>query len=235
MPALWPRLLRALRPAEDRLDRPGLLRAAAEAIEALARRGARDSVQLPTGVTVRIELQDATGPVKAWVEDPALARELDAELRNRLPTLTGPPPLLSFEVVEGERDAVRAVEREVLAAAWVRVEDGDRAGQRTPLSARRAEHFLGRGPGDEGLPNDVVLTDRAAFVSRRAAVLRHTAAGWELEALDQGELLEVTGPDGAQRPRRSLSGRARVLPGQALRFLGPSGEALTVLLEEEPR
>lgn len=231
----WRRLVGALRRDGELLDRPDLQRAAQDAIVRLSRRGARDGVTLPLGVELRVTVGGgALGPVRAFLDDPGFARELEDGLRNQLPTLSGPLPVLRFVVEAGERDEVTARELALDAASWLLVEDGDRAGQRTPLSPRRAEHFLGRGPGDRALPNDVVLTEQLAFVSRRAAVLRRAGMQWELTPLDQGEDLEVETERGPVRPRNTLSGRVAVRPGDAIRFLGPGGRTLTArLLDEE--
>ncbi len=231
----WKRLVGALRRDGDLLDRPDLKRATLDAILGLVRRGARDDVRLPLSVEVQITVASgAIGVVRGFVSDPAFARELEDELRNRLPTLSGALPLLRFAVHEGERDQVSARELALEAAGWLRVEDGDRAGQLTALGPRRAEHFLGRGGGDRALPNDVVLTDALPFVSRRAAVLRRSGVQWELEPLDQGEDLEVLTASGPVRPRNTLSGRLAVQPGEAIRFLGPGAQALTVRLVDGP-
>lgn len=228
----------ALTREADLLDRPDLKRAVVEALIGLSHRGSRAAVVLPPGVRVRIAVgQGSVSAVRGFVDEPAFSDEVEAELKNRLPTLTGPPPLIRYEVEAGPHNRVVAEELEANATIWLRIEDGDRAGSVTPLSPRRVAFFLGRSPwsgGDRGTPNDVVLTDRDSFVSRRAAVLRRAGLRWEIEPLDQGEDLEVEGELGRVCPRNTLAGKAAVRPGDRIHFLGP-GQVLTVtLLDRDP-
>lgn len=235
----WKKLVGAVTREADRLDRPDLKRAALDAVLGLARRGAREAVVLPAAVDVRVVASGGGAEAaRAFVEEPAFSEEILAELQNRLPTLQGPPPLLRYEVVEGERDEVSARPAQLEAAGWLRVEDGDRAGQVTALTPRRARWTLGRSPrgATAEAANDVVLTERAAFVSRRAAALRRAGARWEIEPLDQGAALEVERAGARYRPRDTITGRLALEPGDLLCFLGPGGEQLRArLLDRDPR
>jgi hypothetical protein len=81
--------------------------------------------------------------------------------------------------------------------------------------------------------NDVVLCEAERAVSRRAARLHRSAAGLEVESLDQREAMIVEKADGERlRPALAASGRVPVQPGDRIEFTDGKRTVLTVAVEE---
>lgn len=228
---------------EDELGREDLLRRLEEGILALKRHGPRGKEVFPAGVRVRVEVAEGSvATVRAFVSDPAFERDLEDRLQNRL-VAPDALPARRYRVVRGDATRVDVIEDEALVSAVLVVEGGDRDGDRYPVELHRREWRVGRGrwhqerPDDQRLPNDVVLTDSAPWVSRAAALLRRTGAFLEVEARQQGEFLVVVRKEGTQvRPSNTAAGRVPLRVGDRLEFHdGADGRvALRVDPPEDP-
>ena len=224
---MWQKLrdavTQALSGGEHELGRDDLLRRVEEGIYALRRADSRGLDAFPAGVRVRITARDGSiDTLRAFVADERFERDVLAALQNRL-VKPAQLPARRYEVVRGDADNVEILEDARVPVAVLVVEDGDRAGTRWPLENVAREWRLGRGrwhaehPDDQRLPNDFVITDALAFVSRAAAVLRRHGGLLELESRQQGDFLVVVRRDGATlRPSRTASGRIVVAPGDRL-------------------
>jgi hypothetical protein len=156
------------------------------------------------------------------VADPAFERDLEARLQNRL-VAADLLPARRYHVERGEPVGVTVHEDEHALAGVLVVEGGDNDGHRFPVDLARREWRIGRGrwhqerPDDQRLPNDIVLTESLAWVSRAAAILRRSGALFEVEVRQQGEFLLVVRRDGTQvRPAMTASGRAPLRVGDRL-------------------
>lgn len=244
--------LRALVAGEDHdgeLSRDSLLREIARGMLALRRRGARGVEEFPAAVRIHLgTLGGDLAVVRAWTEDPSFDREIDARLLNEL-AQPGELPARRYEFAPAEPGTpLVAEERHAIAAVLV-VVGGDRDGNRYPVSLGRREWRVGRGAwhGDARLPNDVVLSEEARWVSRAAAVLHRAGAMFEVEARDQGEHLVVLSREaGPRRPAMSAAGRVPAAIGDSLVFhdgslderLGetgrPGGNSIALRLDPPP-
>ena len=82
-------------------------------------------------------------------------------------------------------------------------------------------------------PFGVVLTESERAVSRKAARLHRSAAGLELESLDQREALLVEKSDGERvRPALTSSGRVPLALGDRVCFTDGKSPIITVVVEE---
>ncbi len=214
---------RSLSGGDDELGRDDLLRQVEEGILALKRHGERGREVFPAGV--RVQIRAAEGglvPLRAFVADPAFERDLEARLQNRL-VAADLLPARRYHVERGEPVGVTVHEDEHALAGVLGVEGGDNDGHRFPVDLARREWRIGRGrwhqerPDDQRLPNDIVLTESLAWVSRAAAILRRSGALFEVEVRQQGEFLLVVRRDGTQvRPAMTASGRAPLRVGDRL-------------------
>ncbi len=221
----------ALAGGADEVGRETVLTSVVDAVWRLATHGARGAPRLPPSVCVRIAAPEPSrGAVERLVAAPDFDDAIDRALANRVLASDG-VPLRRYEVVAGARLAAVAEEAPALCLRLV-VEGGDRDGAVTVIDAWQREATVGRGAWhgpDRRLRNDVVITDSAAFVSRRAARLRRRGAAVEVEALDQGDCLAVRSAAGPLvRPSRSPGGWARVAPGDALELDDGDGQVLRV-------
>ncbi|MFZ5480570.1 MAG: hypothetical protein ACOZNI_27655 [Myxococcota bacterium] len=241
--SLFDKLKRSLSGGEDELGRDDLLRRVEDGILALKRHGARGREVFPAGVRVRVVAADGSlATLRGFVADPAFERELEARLANRLAT-PDQLPARRYEVVAGEPTDVTVIEDPDRVAAVLVIEGGDRDGDRFPVELGRREWRVGRGkwhqerPDDQRLPNDIVLTESLAWVSRAAAIVRRAGALLEVEARQQGEFLVVVKRDGTQqRPAMTASGRIPLAVGDRVELHdGQNGRvALRVESAEEP-
>jgi hypothetical protein len=223
--AFLDRIRRTFAGGDDELGREDLLRRIEEGILALKRHGARGKEVFPAGVHVRITAAEGSlDTLRAFVADTGFERDLEARLLNRLSD-AGAFPARRYEVAAGERTAVVVEEDTSGVSAVLEVIGGDRDGDRFPVELGRREWRIGRGrwhqerPDDQRLPNDIPLTESAAFVSRAAALLRRSGAFLEVESRQQGEFLVVVRKDGAMlRPAMTASGRIAVGPGDRIEF-----------------
>lgn len=221
----WIDKLKAAVTADDAsdgdLDRPDLVRQVSRGILALRRRGPTGVEELPPGVRVTVEVAGGSLELlRGWVADPAFEREIDARLLNDL-ARPGELPARRYVVVEAERTAVRIDEDAAPTFCVLVIEGGDRHGDRYPVGPGRREWRMGRGRWhtDNRLPNDVILTEDARWVSRAAAVLRRTGSLFEVEAREQGEFVVVVPADGSpQRPAMTASRKVPVGIGDRVEF-----------------
>jgi len=218
---LFDRLRALVEPDSDSLDRPDLRRRVVEGILQLRRRGQHGVEMLPLSVLVEVVVgEGSVEVVRRFVDEPAFDGEIDGELRNRLVGVRPDAlPRRRYVVSSGERSAVTVSESDSGITARLCIRGGDRDGERLSLSAGLREYRMGRGEWHEPgvVANDIALG--AAFVSRRAAVLRVAGSALEVTALDQGECLVVVRSDGKRiRPTNTRSRRVRVGPGDLLEF-----------------
>src|SRR5688500_7064246 len=221
----------------EELGQPDLLRRVTQGIVSLARHADRGLPVLPPEVEVTIRVGDGgTQTIERFVQDPTFDREVEARVLNELVRLRPDGlPLRRYVVEAGERNAVEV--KEAPARRFrLRIQGGDRGGAAITLPPARRQYLVGRGDwhGDEmQVANDVVLSEGERAVSRRAARLHRSAAGLELESLDQREALIVEKQDGdRQRPALTASGRVPLAFGDRVEFTDGKKPVITILVEE---
>jgi hypothetical protein len=221
----------------EELGQPDLLRRVTDGIVSLARHADRGLPVLPPEVEVRIRVGEGSVQVlERFVQDPAFDREVEARVLNELVRLRPDGlPVRRYVVEPAEKTSIE-VREAPLRRFRLRIQGGDRDGTAVTLPATRRQYLLGRSDwhGDEmQVANDVVLCESERAVSRRAARLHRSAAGLELESLDQREAVIVQKPDGERlRPALTASGRVPVGPGDRVEFTDGKRPVLTVLIEE---
>jgi hypothetical protein len=221
----------------EELGQPDLLRRVTAGIVALARHADRGLPVLPPEVEVRIRVGDGgTQTIERFVQDPAFDREVEARVLNELVRLRPDGlPVRRYIVETADRTAVE-VKEAPLRRFRLRIQGGDRDGAAITLPPARREYLLGRGDwhGEEmQVANDVVLSESERAVSRRAARLHRSAAGLELESLDQREALLVERQDGERvRPALTASGRVPLVSGDRIVFTDGRSPVLTAVVEE---
>lgn len=225
---------------EDELGREDLLRRLEEGLLALKRHGPRGREVFPAGVRVVVTVAEGSlATVRAFVADPSFERDLEARLQNRLVS-ADVLPARRYLVQKGDATRVELLEEDRHVGAVLVVEGGDRDGDRWPVELGRREWRIGRGkwhqerPDDQRLPNDVVLTETTAWISRAAAIVRRAGAFLEVEARQQGDFLVVVRRDGTQvRPAMTAAGRVPLAAGDRLVF-HDGGEGRVVLRVDPP-
>lgn len=220
------------------LGQPDLLRKVVDGILKLRRHGGHGIEVLPAEVEVRISVGDEGGvqAIRAFLEDPAFDREVEAGLLNRLVhTREDRMPIRRYIVEAGGKTAVDVVEIQP-RSLHLRVDGGDKTGTTFPLPMGRRDVLIGRGPwhgNDQQVANDLIVAENEKTISRRAARLHRSGSNLELEALDQREAMGVLRPDGTKlRPALSASGRVPIRPGDTIEFTDGARTVLTVHLEE---
>jgi hypothetical protein len=221
----------------EELGQPDLLRRVTEGIVALARHADRGLPVLPPEVEVRIKVREGgVQVIDRFVQDPAFDREVEARVLNELVRLRPDGlPVRRYVVEPGEKTAVE-VREAPLRRFRLRIQGGDRDGAAVTLPATRRQYLLGRSDwhGDEmQVANDVVLCETERAISRRAARLHRSAAGLELESLDQREAVVMQRPDGERlRPALTATGRVPVGPGDRIEFTDGKRPVITALIEQ---
>jgi len=227
-------------PDRDQLDRPNLRRQVVEGILRLKQRGRRGVEALPPAIAITITVgEGSVGVVRRFVDAPEFDREIEAELLNRLVGVRAEAlPVRAYTVETGPRSVVTVSEATAGILGFLVVEDGDAAGRVFSIRADRAEHRLGRGAwhGDGGLPNDIVASEAARFVSRRAAVVERVGSGIMVRALDQGDCLIVVRSDGRRvRPVNTRAQRVKLEFGDQIELTdGGSQQVRLRLLASAP-
>jgi hypothetical protein len=222
---------------QGELGQPDLLRRVTAGIVALARHAERGLPVLPPEVEVRIRVGDGgTQTIERFVQDPSFDREVEARVLNELVRLRPDGlPVRRYVVEAGDRNAVE-VKEAPLRRFRLRIQGGDRDGASITLPPTRRQYLIGRGDwhGDEmQVANDVVLCESERAVSRRAARLHRSAAGLELESLDQREALVVEKQDGERlRPALTASGRVPLAFGDRVVFTDGKNAVITAVVEE---
>lgn len=221
----------------EELGQPDLLRRVTEGIVALARHADRGLPVLPPEVEVRIRVGGGgVQTIERFVQDPAFDREVEARVLNELVRLRPDGlPVRRYLVEPGERNAVE-VKEAPLRRFRLHIQGGDRDGAAVTLPPSRRQYLLGRGDwhGEEmQVANDVVLSESERAVSRRAARLHRSAAGLEIESLDQREALVVERQDGERvRPALTASGRVPLAFGDRIEFTDGKRPVVTIVVEE---
>jgi hypothetical protein len=221
----------------EELGQPDLLRRVTDGIVSLARHADRGLPVLPPEVEVRIRVGEGSVQVlERFVQDPAFDREVEARVLNELVRLRPDGlPVRRYVVEPAEKTSIE-VREAPLRRFRLRIQGGDRDGAAVTLPPTRRQYLLGRSDwhGDEmQVANDVVLCESERAVSRRAARLHRSAAGLELESLDQREAVIVQKADGERlRPALTASGRVPLGPGDRVEFTDGKRPVLTVLIEE---
>lgn len=220
----------------DELGWDDLVRRVTRAVAATAHHGSRGRVVFPPEVEITVSVGDRGAEVvREFLQQPAFDRDVGAALANRTDCAAADLPLRSYRVEEGER--LRARAREIAAASrWTLViEGGDLDGRALEIPPGRTELRFGRGEwhgGDQQLKNDLIVSERCDFVSRRAGRLVFAGHLLEVESLDQGDFLTVRRGDGQSlRPARAASGRASLAQGDAIELGGGGEEAVRLILE----
>jgi len=222
---------------DGELGHPDLLRRVVDGIAKLRRHADRGVEVLPPEVEVHITVGEGSVQViERFVNDPAFDREVEAALRNKLVRAREDRmPVRRYFVKAGKRTQV-AVKEAAPKNYHLRIDGGERAGNRVNLQGEKRVFLVGRGPwhgDDQQVSNDVVVSESEKAISRRAARLHRVSGNFEIESLDQGEALVVARPDGQRlRPALSASGRVPVHPGDVIEFTDGAKTVLTVHLEE---
>jgi hypothetical protein len=222
---------------DGELGHPDLLRKVVDGIAKLKRHADRGVEVLPPEVEVYVTVGEGSVQViERFVNDPSFDREVEAGLRNKLVRAREDRmPVRRYFVKAGKRTQV-TVKESPPKTYQLKVEGGDRNGNRIPMPGDKRVFLVGRGPwhgDDQHVANDVVVAESEKSISRRAARLHRVSGNFELEALDQGEALVVCHADGQRlRPALSASGRVPVQPGDVIEFTDGAKTVLTVRLEE---
>lgn len=219
----------------DGMDRPNLRRQVVGEILRLKQRGKRGVELLPPAVTITITVgSGSVEVVRRFVGDTSFDKEIEAELLNRLVGAQSEAlPLRTYVVQEGDGKPVTVTESAGGVFGWLEICDGDRAGEVVALSTSRAEHRVGRGAwhGDGGVPNDVIASEDARFVSRRAAVIERGSLGLAIRALDQGDCLLVVRADGRRvRPSNTRARRVKLEFGDQIELTDGGTQKITLRL-----
>ena len=220
----------------EELGQPDLLRRVTAGIVALARHAERGIPVLPPEVEVRIRVSGGTQTIERFLQDPSFDREVEARVLNELVRLRPEGlPVRRYVVEAADRTAIE-VKEAPLRRFRLRIQGGDRDGAAIMLPPTRRQYLLGRGDwhGDEmQVANDVVLSQSERAVSRRAARLHRSAAGLELESLDQREAVLVEKQDGERvRPALTASGRVPLAFGDRIVFTDGRNPVITAVVEE---
>ena len=219
---------------DGELGRFDLVSLTVKGILALGRRELKGELGLPPGVIVRVSAREGSlETLRAWAANPATEREITARLLNERVEPVA-IPVRRWEISPGERDGLEVLEDPAPIYGVFVVEGGDHDGDRHPVGPGRREWRLGRGRwhADNRVQNDIVLADAAPWLSRAAAVLHRTPAGFELEARDQGEFVLVVPAEGTpRRPAMTASGRVPLALGDRVEFHDGKDARLTLRLE----
>ncbi len=223
----------------EEFHRDDLLRRTEAGIFALRSFGVAGAELFPAAVDVIVQVASASDEVvRQVVQDPAFDAEVEARLRNRLndPGRTELPSR-RYRVEPGEEDDLKVETDQRTAVAALRVEGGDRDGQRLPLSTGQRLFRIGRGAwhgGGRQQANDIVVCETQAFVSRAAASLKRVGSLFEVSPRDQGDCLVVVRADGARlRPSMTALGKTRLQLGDGLEFNDGAEQAILLWLEDE--
>jgi hypothetical protein len=227
-----------VRGGADELGWDDVIRRVTKAIADTAHFGARGATSFPPEVEVTI-IVAGEGPAEVareFLQRPGFDREVATQLVNRCDCAASDLPVRSYRIEEGERLAVTVKARSAGEARWVlRVEGGDLDGEELELPPGRTELRFGRGPwhgGDRQVANDLVVSEDCSYISRRAGRLIASGHVFEVESLDQGDLLFVRRASGeALRPARAASGRATLGAGDAIELADGAGETVCLHLE----
>lgn len=208
--------------ASSELGAHDLRRHIIDAIKALVERDSAGNEVLPgailltiTAPTERLEL------VQRFVREPSFDADITAALLNELYGINSQGlPAWSFHFVVGEL-AVVAAPTQSAPIGWLAVIDGDRRGVVASVLPLKRPFTLGRthNHGDGAVKNDLVVSDDARFVSRRAAALHRTGSQLWLESRDQGDALWLERSTGERlRPTHTVERRVHLMPGDTLVF-----------------
>ncbi len=223
----------------EELGRDDLLRRVADGISRMRTWGAKGSELFPPAVVVKISVADASvSLIKEMVDDPAFDHEVEARLKNTLVRVTGVRmPVRRYEVREASENRIQVKEDSESAVTRLTIEGGDLDGQTLDMPTRQRVFRMGRGEwhgSDRVVPNDLVITNSDAFVSRAAAIIRRVGAFLELETRDQGEFLLLHRGDGARvRPAMTAKGRVLVRPGDSIAFTDGASKRITIKVVED--
>jgi hypothetical protein len=219
-----------LRGGRDELGWDDLIRRAVDAIAPLKRYGPKGLVVFPAEVVVRITVgRGSVDVVQGFVDRPDLDQSIGAALANRWDLPIDELPVREYVVSGADRTSFTATEG--VPKTWrLAISGGDLDGRAVDLPARWSELVFGRGP------NDLIVSDTTAFVSRRAGRLYRAGAHLEVAALDQGDELVVRRAGGeALRPSRTARGRVPVRAGDAIELGDGAGKAVRLVVERVAR
>jgi hypothetical protein len=168
--------------------------------------------------------------LRGFLDEPELDRRVQSELANTCDCEPSALPVCAYAAAEADRFDVRIEDRAGTAAWEIEVSGGDQAGARLAVPAGKRELRFGRGEwhgGDGQIRNDLVVSHKDEFVSRRAGRLVRVGHAFEVEALDQGDFLIVhRAGETSVRPARSASGRAALRSGDEIELSSGTGRAV---------
>ncbi|HHO52099.1 MAG TPA: hypothetical protein ENK18_14760, partial [Deltaproteobacteria bacterium] len=235
-------LVRTFTGGANEMTGDNLIRQVVDGIVSLRTRGRRGASHLPSEVEVTITVgggEGSLGVVSALVEDPSFEEEVSQRLQNRLVELPiSAHPMRLYTVVAGRRNRVSVDEVTDPMALELMIEGGDRDGETLVVPTAQRDLRLGRGPshGSDSEHNDLIVTQRDAFVSRRAARIRRLGGHLRIQALDQGDALAVVRRSGERvRPNRTIERWAPVRPGDVIELNDGAEQSIRLLLRPAPR
>ena len=202
--------------------------------------GARGSEVMPDAVRVLVTVsKDRVGVTERLVRSPVFDRDVERGLLNRWVRIDQHElPLRTYEVGVGVRALAVRVEAVQGASLHLAIDGGDRDGAVLEVPAGRRVLRMGRGPWHgphASQPNDLRVSERLAWVSRRAARLRRRGGCLEVQSLDQAECLTVVRANGARvRPVRSAELWVAVGAGDRIELHDGHGQVISLTLAEVP-
>lgn len=211
---------RLLRGGSDELGWDDLVRGVTAAVARLSRYADRGRISFPPDVVVEIEVEEASLAIaRGFVQRADFDRQVREALANRCDCGLDALPLCEYRVSSGTRTRITAEPGS--PRIWVfDVEGGDAAGRALVMPSGSKEASFGRGDwhgADRRVPNDLVVCQETAFVSRRAGRVRVVGHHIEIEALDQGDALVVRRANGeAIRPARTAKGCVAAREGDTI-------------------
>lgn len=216
-----------LRGGSNEISWDDLVRRVVDQVAALRHWGARGAIALPAELVIAIDVPERSlAVVRGFATDPRFDRDVAAMLGNRIDRAPHELPPREYVVGAGARLAIAV--REAEPRAWeLAIRGGDLDGRTLALPAAGDIEF-GRGSG-EGPRCDAVVCEQTAFVSRRAGRLIRIGQRFEVEALDQGDLLVVRRAGGeVVRPARTARGRVVLAPDDVIELLDGRADAVRI-------
>lgn len=202
----------------------------ANGIGTLSRHGRVGAVAFP--LTARVEIgvaEGSIGTVNGFVVDPRFDTEVDDRLVNAFPTASAAFPLRHYIVSDQGNPGVRVSEGTEDSLQFA-IHGGDRDGHKVPLSTGKSTLHAGRGPWHgavNGLANDIMLSEHAQWVSRRAFRLSRRGALFIVEVDAGTDDIEVVSHTGTTlRPARAPAGAVTLRPGSRVVLSGPQAAAI---------
>jgi hypothetical protein len=199
--------------------------------------GPSGTILLPPGLRITVGLpSDHPGRqlIASMLHQPGFDAEVGRSLANRLPDVSPHElPLRAYAVCEEDAINLKVTAAEGVLPARILIDGGDRNQAAIELASDQRRFHVGRGPWhgpDRSIPNEIIVTRRQNWVSRRAAVIDRNGANWTVSPRDQRECLTLIHPDGRRvRPWMTPRGQALLQDGDRLEFSDGENEEIGLL------